>query len=225
MSGHITSDQLRELLVQDQEQELGDEVQLVITGCLVVKTPEKYFDRLCHRLWLAVGKPNQLAKTEQQYRERFPKPNPWATHVHRHHTLYLPVEPKVALVNLCAGFKIAYRGDDSTFEPWDKDQELPQWNEPHWMWCQPGPWFFTWKPSVVRMEGCAEKEWPVSAHEGVHVWGLTGPYPSVTDCPRSVLRGFRGGCAVLRLVGDGPGLCWFWDAGALPRYGAGSRGE
>lgn len=225
MSGHITSDQMRELLVQDQERELGDDVQLLITGNLAVKTPEEYFSRLIHRVWLSVGRPNQLAKTEVQYRERFPKPDPWGTHVHRHHTLYLPVEPKVTLPSLCAGFTIAYGGDDGTLEPWDQDQERPQWHEPHWMWCQPGPWFFNWEPQKVRSEGCAPKEWPLSVHEGVHVWGLTGPYPYVTDCPRSVLRGRREDCAYLGLVDPGPGLDWAGDDFADPRCGGGSRGE
>lgn len=225
MSSHMTTDQMRELLVQDQERELGDDVQLVITGSLTAKTPDEIFSRLIHRLWLCIGRPNQLAKTEAQYRERFPKPDPWSTHVHRHHTLYLPVEPKVGPVNLCAGFKIAHGGDDNAFELWDKSHELPQWNEPHWMWCQPGPYFFNWKPCVVRTEGCAEKEWPLSAREGIHVWGLTGPYPYVTDCPRSVHRGLREWCAWLRLIGDGPRLYWRWVGYADPVCGAGSRGE
>lgn len=225
MSGHITSDQLRELLVQDQKRELGDEVQRLITGSLAVRTPEEYFHWLLHHLWIMVGRPNQLAKTEVQYCERFPKPTPWETHVHRHHTLYLPVEPKVTLVNLCAGFRIAYRGDDTTFEPWDQSQELSRWQEPHWMWCQPGPWFFSHKSCDVRASGCLEQEWPCSALEVVHIWELAGPYPYTTDGPRSVRRGYRECCACVRLWSGGPELYWYGGDFAYPGCGAGSRGE
>jgi len=206
---------------------VADGLQLLREGGVVhaaVKTLEEYFDRLLHRLWFSVGRPNRLAKTEAAYCKRFPSPNPWKTHLHRHHTLYLPVEPKVTISKLCAGFKIAYGGGEDTLEPWDVSQELPQWNEPHWMWCQPGPWFFNWEPREVRAEGLAPKEWPCSAGEGIHIWGLTGPYPYVTYCPRSVLRGRREECTYLRLIGI-PELNWGCDWGTDPKFGAGSRGE
>lgn len=214
----VTTEQLSEFLQQDAKHGLHDRFQQFLT--------RGNQDPLS-QLWLAVGRPLQLAKTLEQYRKRFPDHPGFSSRVHRHHTLCLPVEPKASVMGLAEGFRIQFRGTNETFEPWDTEVEQahPHWQEPHWMWCQPGTWFLNWGPEKVRNEGCAVQEYPCSALEGLHIWGLTGPYLFVADYPRSVLREFRKYCAYLGLWGVSPRLDWGWHEDAHPGYGAASRGE
>lgn len=216
MSKRVTIDQLGELLEQDQRDGLGKQLQQLLTR----GTPD-----LLDHLWCAVGRPLQLAKTKERYRQRFPQRPEWETRTHRHHTLLLPVEPKASIVDLAKGFHIQFQGTNDTFEPVDAAGELPEWKEPHWMWCQAGPWFFNWEPRKVRSEGCASKEYPCSVLEGLHIWGLTGLYPFMTDCPRSVRREGRHCYGYVGLWDNGPELFWGQDGNVNPQYGAGSRGE
>ncbi|MDP3685536.1 MAG: hypothetical protein Q8R32_01765 [bacterium] len=208
----VTTEQMSEFLQQDAKHGLHDRFQQFLTG-----GNQDPLDQL----WFAVGRPLALAKTKEQYRNRFPDLPEFDSRVHRHHTHCLPFEPKASVTDLAKGFRIQFNGTDDTFEPWDGEKELPQWNEPHWMWCQPGTWFLNWEPRKVRSEGCAVKEYPCSEREGLHIWGLTGPYPFATDCPRSVGREDREYCAYLGFWE----LDWSLDEDAHPDYGAASRGE